>query len=98
MRLAVQTGRTVDIGHFSLDAMGRTNLQIEHYIQRQFGLEPPIPFGCWIGDRGFENGAYFEEELRIEALLNAAARPEPVRCAEAVSRVRAELAKRNRGI
>lgn len=68
--LAVHTGSVIDMGHFAMDGMGRTNLRVERLLMKMWGLEPPVDAIVKIGKRYFENGAYVSpKSTRIDAIL-----------------------------
>jgi hypothetical protein len=70
IRLGTNFGSVIDMAHFAMDGMGRTNLQLERLVMGQFGLQRPAPIGVEHNGKFYENGTYvFPKDVRVEAIF-----------------------------
>lgn len=69
IQLATEFGSVIDMGHFGMDGMGRTNLQLERLVMGQLGLTRPAPIGVTHEGVGYENGTYVPKNVRIDAIF-----------------------------
>jgi hypothetical protein len=84
VRLAVELGSVIDMGHFGMDGMGRTNLELERLVMGQCGLLRPGGLNVSHEGTHYENGTYVPKNVRIDAIL---AKLEPLDVDEAVERL-----------